>query len=71
MTSLSNSNTTAFKSNSTNMRSAQAKMVWSFGWEFDWSPTVAGNAHSLRGGQHRAGNDELGHVLDKALAYAG
>ena len=69
MTRLSNSSTTAIETNS-DASSAQTKMVWSFSWEFDYSPAAEADVHS-RDTQNRTGADELGHVLDKALAYAG
>lgn len=69
MSRLSNSSTTALEINSSNARSAQSKMAWSFSWEFGWSPVAAASAHSLRHSQPRI--DELGYMLDKALAYAG
>jgi hypothetical protein len=70
MTRLSSS-TTNNDTNAADVRSADPKMVWSFTWEFDWSPAAAANAHTLRATAPRTGADELGQMLDKALAYAG
>jgi hypothetical protein len=71
MTRVHNSNTTTFNTDNTDARNAQDKMDWSFSWEFDWSPAAGANSNSMRDTQHRTGADELGHMLDKALAYAG
>jgi hypothetical protein len=69
MSRASNSSTTALEINSSTTRSAHSKMAWSFSWEFGWSPAAAASAQSLRHSQPRT--DELGYLLDKALAYAG
>jgi hypothetical protein len=71
MTRLNSSSTTAIETNNAVASSAQTKMVWSFSWEFDYSPAAEADVHSPRDTQNRTGADELGYVLDKALAYAG
>jgi hypothetical protein len=71
MTSSYNSNMTSFDSYNTDERNAQTRTDWSFAWEFDWSPDAATNAGSSRPTQRRTGADKLGHMLDRALAYAG
>jgi hypothetical protein len=71
MTSSYNSNMTSFDSYNTDERNAQTRTDWSFAWEFDWSPDAATNAGSPRPTQRRTGADKLGHMLDRALAYAG
>ena len=48
MTRLSNSSTTAIETNSADASSAQTKMVWSFSWEFDYSPAAEADVHSPR-----------------------
>lgn len=70
MTRLSSS-TTNDDTNVAKARSAHSKMIWSYTWEFDWSPDAAANAQALHGIEPRGGADELGQLLDKALAYAG
>ncbi|MFN8468954.1 MAG: hypothetical protein U0X20_25580 [Caldilineaceae bacterium] len=71
MTSSYNSNMTSFDSYNSDERNAQTRTDWSFAWEFDWSPDAAANAGSPRTAHRRTGADKLGHMLDRALAYAG
>ncbi len=71
MTRHNTSSMIAFDTNNSSAHGAQTKTDWSFSWEFDWSPAAVANARSLRDAQRRMGGDELGHMLDKALAYAG
>lgn len=71
MTSPYTSSTTSFDSFNTDERHAQTRTEWSFAWEFDWSPAAATNADASRTAHRRAGADKLGHILDRALAYAG
>ena len=71
MTSSYNSDVTSFDSYNTDERNAQTRTDWSFAWEFDWSPAAAANTDSPRTAHNRAGADKLGHMLDRALAYAG
>jgi hypothetical protein len=70
MTRLNSSSSNDFAVNPADARAADAKMVWSYSWEFDWSP-AAPAATALRNPAGRDGVDELGSLLDKALAYAG
>lgn len=70
MTSAYNS-TTSFDTYNTDERNAQTRTDWSFAWEFDWSPAAATNTDSPRSAHNRIGTDKLGHMLDRALAYAG
>jgi hypothetical protein len=71
MSRLTNSSTELFDASAADARQARTKMVWSFSWEFDWSPASAAHAHSLQDNPQRSGADELNTMLDKALAYAG
>ena len=71
MTSSYNSNVTSFDSYNTDERNAQKRTDWSFAWEFDLPPAGTTNTDSLRTTRNRSGADKLGHMLDRALAYAG
>ena len=71
MTSSYNSSVTSFDSYNTDERNAQTRTDWSFAWEFDWSPAAATNTDAPRTAHRRTGADKLGHMLDRALAYAG
>jgi hypothetical protein len=70
MTRINNSSTNDSASGSTDGRATNAKMIWSYSWEFDWLPATAA-ADSLRDSTEHSGADELSHMLEKALAYAG
>ncbi len=71
MTSSYTSTTTSFDSYNAHARNAQTRPEWPYAWEFDWAPAAATNTDSPRMAHHRAGADKLGHMLDRALAYAG
>lgn len=71
MASSYNSNVTSFDSYNTDERNAQTRTDWSFAWEFDWSPAGTTTTDTPRTSQNRSGADKLGHMLDRALAYAG
>jgi hypothetical protein len=71
MPRLGNNSTTAAAANSANSRNGQLKFHWSFSYEFDWpnnTPAYGSQGAVARG---RSGADELGALLDKALAFAG
>jgi hypothetical protein len=52
-------------------RFAPAHTVWSYNWEFGWSPAEKADARSGKPSARRHGPDDLGRLLDKALAFAG
>jgi hypothetical protein len=52
-------------------RFAPAHTVWSYNWEFGWSPAEKLDPRSRQSSARRQGPDDLGRLLDKALAFSG
>jgi hypothetical protein len=52
-------------------RFAPAKTVWSYNWEFGWSPADKPDMCTQQLSARRQGCDDLGRLVDKALAFAG
>lgn len=57
--------------NGTSSRNGQWKLQWSFSYEFEW-PAATPHASRPNGStRSSSSNDDLGLLLEKALAYAG
>jgi len=66
-----NNSTPANAINRTNSHNGQVKFHWSFSCEVDLPSNGLAAAGADSPARTRAGSDDLGALLDKALAFAG
>lgn len=71
MPRFANNSATFSPSSSANNRNGQVKFHWSFSYEYDLPKGAAAAANQGSALYARSHVDELGFLLDKALAFAG
>lgn len=71
MSRFGNSSTNTGSAGSNPNRNGQLKFHWSFSYEFDLPNSGVAPAAHGEASRSRAYSDDLGALLDKALAFAG